>query len=330
MGEAARDNTSFIPDESWHYPPDLLNLLVETIPLLCKSKPDVLTFFRGAGVPSSMLAEWEERLRVDRQSVKKHAVTRSVLSGLNDRGDATIRQRREVIKRVVEFEQFSVCWESDQLRARGLVAAVREVVNVKDSFTRMNQERERERKARQEARDAQIKETQARRDEREQMKKALFALFAEEDKAKRGKALESVLNRLFLSFGILVKEAFTLRGAEGEGIVEQIDGAVDLDGHLCLVEMKWRGEALGTGDVAQHLVRVYSRAEARGILISASPYTDAAIATCRDALHQKVAILVELQEIVAVLEYETDLRDLFRKKVQAAITDRNPFARFPV
>jgi hypothetical protein len=330
MGEAARDNVSLIPDESWHYPPDLLNLLVDTIPLLCKSKLDVVTFFRGAGVPSSMLAEWEERLRVDRQSARKHAIARSILCALNDRGDAMIRPRREVIRRVVEFEDFSGCWENDQLRARGCVAAIRDVVNVKDSFTRMNQERERERKARQAAREAQIMEVQARRNERQEIQKDLFSLFAEQDRAKRGKALESVLNRLFRSYGLLVKEAFTVCGAEGEGIVEQIDGAVDLDGHLCLVEMKWRGEPLGKGDVAQHLVRVYGRAEARGILISASPYTDAAVATCREALHQKVAILVELREIVAVLERDGDVRDLLRRKVQAAIMERNPLARFSI
>jgi hypothetical protein len=140
MGEAARDNKplSFDASSSWHYPPDLLNLLVETIPALCRSKADVLTFFRGAGVPASMLAEWEERLRVDRQSVKKHPVTRSVLCALNDHGDPMIRQRREVIRRLVEFEDFSMCWESDRLPAMGLVAKIRDVVNVKDSFVRLH------------------------------------------------------------------------------------------------------------------------------------------------------------------------------------------------
>ena len=48
------------------------------------------------------------------------------------------------------------------------------------------------------------------------------------------------------------------------------------------------------------------------------------------ALRQKVTILVELQEIVAVLEQDGDLRDLLRRKAHAAITERNPLARFPV
>ena len=39
-----------------HYPPEILNLLVDTIPLLCRSKNDVLVFFKGAGVPGAVTA----------------------------------------------------------------------------------------------------------------------------------------------------------------------------------------------------------------------------------------------------------------------------------
>ena len=37
-------------DEAYHFPPDLLEQLVNTIPLLCRSKQNVLDFFRGCGV----------------------------------------------------------------------------------------------------------------------------------------------------------------------------------------------------------------------------------------------------------------------------------------
>jgi hypothetical protein len=56
-----------------------------------------------------------------------------------------LRPRREIIKRVVEFEHFETCWPEDQLKAKGLVASVREAVNTKDAFTRMKQERDAER-----------------------------------------------------------------------------------------------------------------------------------------------------------------------------------------
>jgi hypothetical protein len=63
--------------------------------------------------------------------------------------------------------------------------------------------------------------------------------FAEPDHRKRGRALESILNDLFRNFDILIKESFSLRGSHGEGILEQIDGAVELNGQVFLVEIKW-------------------------------------------------------------------------------------------
>ena len=38
-----------------HYPPELTQLLIQTIPRLFRSKKDVLLFFKGAGVPANTL-----------------------------------------------------------------------------------------------------------------------------------------------------------------------------------------------------------------------------------------------------------------------------------
>jgi hypothetical protein len=49
-----------------------------------------------------------------------------------------------VLKRVSEFDDFSSCYPDNQMKARGAVATVAQLVNKKDSFTRMRDERERE------------------------------------------------------------------------------------------------------------------------------------------------------------------------------------------
>lgn len=92
-----------------------------------------------------------------------------------------------------------------------------------------------------------------------------------------------------------------------------------------LVEMKWWDKPLGTGEVSQHLVRVFNRNCARGILISYSDYTEPAIATCKESLAKMVVSLCTLQELVRLLEREEDLKDLLREKIQTAIVDKNPF-----
>jgi len=188
----------------------------------------------------------------------------------------------------------------------------------------MKQERDAERRKQMTARDAEIKALNERKETLSAIKNELFALFSESNPQKRGKALEGVLNRLFEAHGILVREAFTLCGDGSEGIVEQIDGVIELDGQHYLVEMKWWDKPLGKGEVAQHLVTVYHRGQSRGILVSASGFTEPAITVCKEGLQQSVFALCKLEEIVSLLEHGFDLRQMLKSKVDAAITHKNP------
>jgi restriction endonuclease Mrr len=259
--------------------------------------------------------------------VNKYEIVREVLVRLNDKGDVSLRERREILKRVIEFEDFSTCWPDDQLKAKGLVAEIRRVVDVKDSFGRMRQEQEAERKKRLEEEMRKVSAQNERKAKLEQVKKDLYALFGVTDPHKRGRQVEDVLNRLFQTAGILVREAFTRVASTGEGVVEQIDGVIELDGEIYLVEMKWWDKPLGTGEVSHHLVRVFSRNCARGLLISYSDFTDPAVTICKESLARMVVALCGLQEIVQLLEREEDLAEFLRKKVRAAVIDKNPHYR---
>lgn len=311
--------------DTYQFPPDLLDLLGDTIPTLTRTKRGVIDFFKGAGVTPNITNDLVRKLNKDKASISKYEIARTILVRLNERGDQTLRERREILKRVTEFENFSACWENDRLKAKGLVAEVRKIINVKDSFTRINQERELERQARLKEEKAKQSAERKRHEELADVKSNLFALFSEKDTHKRGKALEAVLNRLFALDGILIKEAFTIKGNEGEGIIEQIDGVIEIDGQIYLVEMKWWEKPLGPGEVSQHLVRVFSRAQAGGIFISSSGYTSAAEINFRDALQQKVVVMCNLEEFVYLLEKEIEFKKFLKAKINAAITHKNPF-----
>jgi hypothetical protein len=313
-------------DVTFHFPPELFNLLVDTIPLISRSKKDVLTFFRGAGVPDNLTSDIAERLRTAREEVNKYDITRLVLERLNARGEPALRERREVLRRVVEFSNFDSCWPTDQLKAKGLVASIREVVNQKDAFTRINQAREDERQARLSELDKVNRERRARSEAIDAAKREFYSLFAEGlAPAARGKTLEIALNNLFKAYGILAREAFHVVGIAGEGIVEQIDGVIEIKGALYFVEMKWYRNPVGVPEISEHLVRLMGRAEARGIFISASDYTAPAVSVCRDFLQQKLMSLVTLREIVHMLEKQGDLEDFLAKKIQAAQMHKDPF-----
>lgn len=316
-------------DISFHYPPELLQLLIDVIPKLCKSKRDLLLFFQGAGVLQAILQPHEQLLRTDKNSFNKYHVTRELLRKINEQGESSLRVRREVLKRVTEFEEFSVCWDNDRAAARGLVAQIRDVINVKDSFTRMRNEKDEEKRQRVDVQETAARTRREQKTKRDKVKAELFALFGVQDAHKRGKLLESILSDLFVCHDILVREAFTIRGNCGEGIIEQIDGLIELEGHLYLVEMKWWNTPIGVGDVAPHLVRVFSRGgQARGLFISYTDFTEPAIAQCRDAMIRgAVVVLATLDEIVSLLNAEGDLKMWLKNKLHAAIVDKQPFVR---
>jgi len=312
-------------DITYHYPPELMSLLIDAIPRLCRSKKDTLLFFRGAGISTSLTNDLAVRIKTDSDSISKYEIARTILQRLNEDGETTLRERREVLKRVVEFENFSSCWPNDQLVAKGLVAEIRQVVNVKDSFTRMKIEREQEKEKRRAEQQAKLQKIQQRRKEMADIRKELFALFSPDQvPQKRGKALESILNRLFKVGDILIREAFTLVGTEGEGIVEQIDGVIEIDGTIYIVEMKWLKGPVDVGDVARHQVRIFGRSGARGIFISASGYTEPAITNCREFLHHGTLVLCGLQEIVMLLDRQEELKPFLKEKINAAIVAKNP------
>ena len=327
MGDTRPHSSSSLLQAGYHYPPELFQLLVDTIPRLCRSKRDVLLFFRGAGVKESLLRDLKRRLAEDASTINKFDIVRTLLTRLNEAGDAALGERRALLQRVHDFEDFSTCWESDRLEAQGLVGQIGKVVNVKDSFTRMRQEREEEARKRREVSRHEAEVLRQKRDTVDGIRRDLNKLFVMEDARKRGTALEDILNRLFEANGILVRESFTRVGERGEGVIEQIDGVVEIEGEIYLVEMKWLKDPAGPGDVAQHLVRVFGRNSSRGIFISYSGYTDAAIRTCKEALANAVVVLCTLQELVLLMESESELKDFLKEKVRGAIIDKEPLTR---
>src|SRR5260221_13867725 len=128
-------------DLRYHFPPDLLELLVETIPLLTKGKQALMLFFRGACVPSDLTADLQQRVDNDRANINKYEVTRTVLARLNDKGENqdAVRQRRDVVLRVVEWNDYTSCYADKIAAAQGFVAYAQRLVNVVDAFPRMEQ-----------------------------------------------------------------------------------------------------------------------------------------------------------------------------------------------
>ena len=312
--------------EAFHYPPELFRLLIDTIPLLCRSKQDVILFLRSAGVAPEDLAEVERSVKADRNSLSKFEIVRNVLTKVNARGDNGLRARREILKRVVEFESFETCWENNQYKAKGLITSIREAVDKKDSFTRMKQERDAERNERLAKQQAERAAATKKRTTLDDINRRLSALFTMDDKPQeRGKLLEAVLNDLFRAHGILVREDFRRKAPDTSVVVEQIDGVIELNGQIYLVEMKWLDSPVGMVEFMPHLGRLFLRSNAHGIFIATNGYTESVVTECRTALSKRTMFLCSLHEFVMLLQRQDDLAEFLKRKSQAAIVEKNPF-----
>jgi restriction system protein len=315
-------------NDVYHYPPDLFDLIVQTIPLLNRSKKAVLTFFNGAGVDPKNYKDISAKLITAPDSISKYDICRTILERINQDSEKYLRERREILKRITEFEAFTTCWPNDQLKAKGLVSEIQKVINVKDSFTRMRQEREKEQKLRRNEYQDRISEVQKHREKIEKIKDNLYRLFSESNPQKRGKSLEIILNEYFNAFKILIRDDFKRVGEQGDGIVEQIDGIIDLDNQIFLVEMKWKKDAIGNDDIFSHLGRIYHRADAHGIFISASGYTPSALSASKEALVKNaLLVLFDLEEFVKIIETETDFKTYLRQRINYSIIEKDPYKR---
>lgn len=316
-----------LESDTFHYPPELFNLLVETIPKLNRSKDDVLTFFEGAGVDPQLFQDLRKQVRKDRDSIYKYEIAKSILRKINKDTDKYLRERREILKRVVEFDSFETCWEDDRREAKGLVEEVRKIVDKKDSFTRMKKERKREMRRNIQKKSQEKEELRKHKERIQNLRTELSELLTADNPQKRGKQFEDVMNRIFDEFDILVKDAFTISGDSGEGVIEEIDGVVKISGNHYLVEMKWWEETIGRSDISNHLVKVHNRGHARAIIISASGYSQAAISIAKDYLEDTVIVLIELEEIIRWLEKEKNLKEMLIRKIDLAVTERKPFKK---
>src|SRR5271166_4832188 len=114
-------------DRSYHYPVEVLELFVETIPRLIKTRADIFGFFEDAGAPKELIAEWRAKLHPGRMNISKFHLARGLLRGLNALGDDGHAVRREVLSRLARHVDFSAGWEDDRRRAEELVSRIREL-----------------------------------------------------------------------------------------------------------------------------------------------------------------------------------------------------------
>lgn len=314
--------------EFYHYPPDIMNLLVDTIPRLNKSKKDVLLFFKGVGLPDLIIHPLEVIVNNNKEGISKYEITRKILEQINQQSDKFLRQRREILKRVCEFQTFDVCFDSDRDKAKANVAEISRLVNMKDTLTRYEMHLDAKRQEDQANKRKLLEQSQTLNQRFDEIKSRFYSLFSMPDPLKRGRLLEPVLNDLFKFYKISLNDAFTVKIRNN--IVEQIDGAMILDGKAYLIEMKWEKEPIGVDKVGRFISRLFVRQDVGGIMISASDFAETAIISANESLSQKSLILVNLKDIYDIVENKKDLQQYLRLRLTNSQINKNSHLKIDI
>lgn len=310
---------------SYHFPPDLFNLLVEAIPRINKTKKDLLSFFKNVGTPSNLLSKYFEIIRSNPKLISKKDITREVLERLNSNdSNEYLGIRRKLLQRVIDFTAFNTCYDNDIDVAKARISDIKQLVSLKDSVTKQEQFLAHERQEKIKARQEQLNAISASKTKFESIFNNFNQLFTISNPQIRGKSLEIILNDLFSFFKIGVKEAFCIADEDTGKIYEQIDGVVELNNYLTLVEMKWEKSPIGVDKVSRFMTRIFLRNNVDGIIISCSSFTDTALPVVKEGLAQKSVALVDLQDIYKLLTLKKDLPTYFLSLMREVKLYKNP------
>lgn len=310
---------------SYHFPPDLFNLLVDAIPRINKTKKDLLSFFKNVGTPMSLLNKYYSIVNSDPTQISKKDITREVLEHLNSsNSNEYLGIRRKLLQRIVDFNAFNTCYENDIDAAKARIYEIKQLVSLKDSVTKQEQFIENERNEKIKAKQQQFSRLTISKERFNAILNDFNKLFTISNPQLRGKALETVLNELFSFFKIGIRESFCIADEETGKIYEQIDGTIELNNYLTLVEMKWEHAPIGVNPVSRFMTRLFVRSNVDGIMISYSSFTDTALPIVKEGLSQRTVSLVDLQDISKILAQKKDLPEYFTSLIREVRLTKNP------
>lgn len=151
-----------------------------------------------------------------------------------------------------------------------------------------------------------------------EISKKLDAISEAPDAQKRGYIFENFLNYYFTLEGLKPREPFKIRG-------QQVDGSIELNKSIYLIEAKWKKKKISKPDVVQFQKKVEERSGiTRGIFISLSGFSDEAINP--SGLGRTKIILVEVKEIKDILTKRVSLKKMLEDKVRILAEEGKPFA----
>lgn len=140
-----------------------------------------------------------------------------------------------------------------------------------------------------------LNQQEQRRQILEQMRTRFYALIRTTDEQERGYEFERLLHELFALSGLSPRASFRVTG-------EQIDGSFEFNGHVYLIEARWRSRPANEADLLVFRGKVEGKSQwTRGLFLSVSGFTQPAIEAITRGKSPNI-VLMDGADLVAVLE----------------------------
>lgn len=152
------------------------------------------------------------------------------------------------------------------------------------------------------------------------LKQEFCTLATSQDYQQRGFKLENLMNRLFALNDLDPKASFKIVG-------QQIDGAFTLDGTEFLFEAKWVKSPINNSDLAIFKEKIKSKLEnTLGLYLSVDGFSEEGVTASQSS--DKVMILMDGSDLMAVLEERISFIDLINRKKQIASREGRIYVPF--
>ncbi len=251
---------------------------------------------------------------IDWESNVKSESVHALIDRMAARPDLYEGDLLRLLDAVMHFDDYSHLkqWDDAETkirRAREAVAALR--THAQGYFVLKEEKDRAEQRSR--AHQAMVLERESFQRKVSELNLRFNSLIAEANPQRRGYLLEGFLNELFALFDLDPKESFKI-------VAEQIDGAFTFDNQDYLLEARWEGKEVQAGDLYKFGGKIAGKLKSTlGLFVSVNGFSSEC--TKADSPILKSMILVEGQDIVAVLENRISLKELiFRKRRHASET----------
>ncbi|KGW60846.1 restriction endonuclease [Burkholderia pseudomallei] len=285
------------------FPSDIKLAMRECILKLLWARDDIIGFFENNSCTKSDIKSLG-----DHKSLSRAAIVDSMFDHLSKRPDEGLGQFRSMLQSLIDWKHFDDYY-FEKLKKLNRADADR-------AITHLQQLQEiRDHKLQQQRKERELKEAAAKApaDTLAELKTKFIGLLqGTVSGAKRGYALEGILQSVAKLSALEVTEPFRVNG-------EQIDGAVKYDGEHYIMEAKWQDKAAANEAVYQFAAKIEGKMYGRGLFFSVQGFSDHVVTSLVQGKALKT-VFVDGADLIVVLEGIIGFAEMLDRKIKAAQT----------